>query len=320
MRDAQSPFLQRRHGLHEALPVDSPFNAEWLALRERFDARARSRALAHDFAGMLPDRVTLLELGAGTFSLFRWLAPIVARPQHWICVDNDADLLQRGLELTAAWGRRLGYTVETSEDGARLALHTPNGVWTIKPAQYDLEELDLSALVPDRVSGVMCSALLDLLSDDWLSELVYSLEGVPFYAAMTVTGGIWHNLQDRDDALVLKGFHRNQIGNDTQRDALGPHAMSAVARMAAFLGLNHAWHRSDWTIGPRDRAMLRHVLAFHAGGARNALPQHRARIDTWEARRNRHVDAGRLAMRVAHRDFLISSPEKGPRHAARRRR
>ena len=212
-----SPFLQRRHGRQFGATIDAPFNAEWLSLRERFDARARSRALAHRLAAMLAERVTLVEPGAGTFSLFRWLAPIIARPQHWICLDNDEEHLLRGLRLTAAWGRRLGYAVEPREDWTQLALHTPHGVWSIQPVCYDLEEALPPFLPFDKVHGVVCSALLDLFSEDWLRDLLCSLHGVPFYAAMTVTGGVWRNRHDRDDALVLEGFRRNQIGNEMPR-------------------------------------------------------------------------------------------------------
>ncbi|HET8997429.1 MAG TPA: class I SAM-dependent methyltransferase [Acetobacteraceae bacterium] len=319
LREVTSPFLQRRRGMRSGQAVEQPFDAEWLALREPFDARARNRNLAHRFAASLPERVTLLELGAGTGSLFRWLAPIIARPQQWLCFDEDENHLQRGVRLTASWGRRLGYTVEPGEDETSLTLHTPHGPWSMQGVGCDLE--DPPVFLPlDDVDAVVCSALLDLFSEQWLTELVFSLGRVPFYAAMTVTGGGWSNHHDPDDALVREGFRRNQTGNGPRSDGLGPEAAFAAEWLARQVGLHYEWRRSDWTIGPRDRAMLRRVLAFHAGGARNALPQHRARIDAWEARRNRDVDAGRLAMRIAHRDLLISTPEKGPRHAARRRR
>jgi hypothetical protein len=40
-------------------------------------------------AQRLPSRPVILHLGAGTGGLFRFLAPIIARPQRWIFADAD---------------------------------------------------------------------------------------------------------------------------------------------------------------------------------------------------------------------------------------
>ena len=66
--------------------------ADWLALREPADAAARSAELA--------DRLTLRppllvhDLGSGTGSMARWLAPRLPTPQHWVLHDRDAALLK----------------------------------------------------------------------------------------------------------------------------------------------------------------------------------------------------------------------------------
>ncbi len=82
------------------------FAADWLALREPFDLAARSVALARRLAERLPRRPRLMDLGAGTGSMFRFLAPIIGRGQDWILVDADAALLDDAFGRTAAWARR----------------------------------------------------------------------------------------------------------------------------------------------------------------------------------------------------------------------
>ena len=59
------------------------FDLEWLDLREPFDAFARNEALADALVAVLPARPRLLDLGAGTGSLLRWLAPraLVGKPR-----------------------------------------------------------------------------------------------------------------------------------------------------------------------------------------------------------------------------------------------
>ncbi len=66
-------------GLRRRAHMSDAFDAAWLALREPFDAAARSRALAEALIAHLPARPRLLDLGCGTGSLFRWLAPMHRR-------------------------------------------------------------------------------------------------------------------------------------------------------------------------------------------------------------------------------------------------
>ena len=89
--------------------VTERFAADWLALREPFDHAARSVALARRLADRLPTRPRLVDLGGGTGSMFRFLAPIIGRGQDWILVDADAALLDDAFGRTAAWARRQGF-------------------------------------------------------------------------------------------------------------------------------------------------------------------------------------------------------------------
>src|SRR3954466_7770362 len=108
------------------------FSESWLSLREPADAAARSAELA----GMLPDTVhTVRDLGCGTGSLARWLAPLLPGAKRWILVDRDPALLAHAVAITP-------FPVET-ELGDVTEL-----------TAADLAESDL----------VTCSALLDLLT------------------------------------------------------------------------------------------------------------------------------------------------------------
>ena len=115
------------------------FDAAWLALREPFDAAARSTALAERLAAALPARPRLVDLGAGGLSLLRWLAPRLGRAQHWVCLDADSELLLQGIQHTAGWAVMQGWEVTWPKSGPYLlVLHTPDGDWTIAAAVRDL--------------------------------------------------------------------------------------------------------------------------------------------------------------------------------------
>src|SRR5262245_693966 len=92
--------------------------ADWLALREPADAAARSSRLvaqlraslatkASHLATQASGRTAIHDLGAGTGSMCRWLAPLLPGPQHWVLYDRDPALLERaraGTDVRSADG------------------------------------------------------------------------------------------------------------------------------------------------------------------------------------------------------------------------
>ncbi|NUT57736.1 MAG: SAM-dependent methyltransferase, partial [Agromyces sp.] len=60
-------------------------SSDWLAVREAEDSRARSRELALAASGrLLSGPVVVHDLGSGTGSMMRWLAPLLPGPQAWV--------------------------------------------------------------------------------------------------------------------------------------------------------------------------------------------------------------------------------------------
>ena len=61
--------------------------ADWLALREPADAAARSAELVDRLALRSP--LLIHDLGSGTGSMARWLAPRLPAPQRWVLQRED---------------------------------------------------------------------------------------------------------------------------------------------------------------------------------------------------------------------------------------
>jgi trans-aconitate methyltransferase len=78
----------------------SGFAAEWLALREPYDARARNPAIGDAATGWVIDLdpVTIVDLACGTGSTLRALSPHLPARQTWRLVDNDLSLLARAAD------------------------------------------------------------------------------------------------------------------------------------------------------------------------------------------------------------------------------
>src|SRR5215470_6733872 len=80
------------------------FSAQWLALREPYDQRARSVAVldrvAAAFAGL--SEISVVDLGCGTGSTVRSVGPRLPARQRWRLVDNELDLLAHASALARA--------------------------------------------------------------------------------------------------------------------------------------------------------------------------------------------------------------------------
>src|SRR5690606_18454301 len=74
----------------------SGFSADWLELHAACDARSRSAELVRTLRERLPARpLHAIDLGAGTASNIRYLAPRLGGRQCWLAVENDPALVAR---------------------------------------------------------------------------------------------------------------------------------------------------------------------------------------------------------------------------------
>ena len=91
------------------------FSAEWLALREPVDHRSTSAKLraevAQAFSQSAPLRI--VDMGCGSGSNLRGLAPVLTDNQHWTLVDWDAALLSHARQALSQWA-----DASSEDDGA----------------------------------------------------------------------------------------------------------------------------------------------------------------------------------------------------------
>jgi hypothetical protein len=294
--------------------VTERFAADWLALREPFDHTARSAGLARRLADRLPRRPMLVDLGGGTGSLFRFLAPIIGRGQDWVLVDADAALLDEAFGCTAAWARRRGFAATAVGD--ELSVSTPHGLWRMQAVVRELTAPSLALAswpalaepgvdeVPGRsVDAIVCSALLDLVSRMWLSRLC-NLLTVPLLACLTIDGRDAWRPHHPYDALVRAAFRR-----DTRRDkGFGPALGIAASRALTACNLVTASVPSDWRIPRTALRMQRALIDGTADAARSARPAQADAITAWQEARLRQALRGRLAITIGHRDILALPP------------
>jgi SAM-dependent methyltransferase len=285
------------------------FDGDWLDLREPYDAASRNAELAATLAAALPARPRILDLGAGTGSLLRWLGHFFGRAQAWTLVDADPALVERAFDTIADRADGVGWTV-TQPNRRTLLVHAPGGAWRVEALLADLAEAPEN-LPLDSVDAVVSTALCDLVSRDWVERMADACarHRLPFYSALNVTGRERFSPPHPADALVMRGFRRDQ-----RRDkgfggvALGPEAPRAIAE--AFAGRGFSVHRgpSDWIVDRRSRLFAQEIATGHGAAAFAWERRGAAAIEDWiEARRAQAAD-GLLSVRIGHQDVLALPP------------
>jgi hypothetical protein len=259
------------------------FAPDWLALRERFDSEARNRDVVDAVATAFEDlpSVIVTDLASGTGSTRRALFPHLPSPQHWRMYDNDLSLL------------------------ARAEAPLPPAGSTIRTMPVDLAH-DLEAALDSAPDLIATSALLDLVSDEWLERLVTecAARNLPLYAALTYNGEVVFDPPDRLDNTILAAVNRHQTRDKGFGPALGAQAAGALTTRCLSVGFAITEGASDWKIGPEDREMQSALLTQWARIAQDAGGIDTQEIGGWFSRRREYVAKGVSRIRVGHRDVF----------------
>ncbi len=282
--------------------MSEEFELDWLDLREPFDAMARSEALAQALLARLPARPRMLDLGAGTGSLFRWLAPRIGRAQAWTLVDQNREMTEAAFDTIADRAETVGLKV-TFPNKKTMLVHAPGGAWRVEAIIADLADAPRN-LPLANTDAVVCSALCDLVSGAWVERMAAALR-VPFYAALNVTGRDRFQPPLPGDALVARGFARDQ-GRDKGFGgrALGAAAVAEMQRAFSARGFAVETAPSDWVVRRGETHMSSELAMGHAAAALSQERREAWRIEAWREQRLALAAQGRAAVRVGHRDFL----------------
>jgi len=258
------------------------FSAAWLELREPHDRRARNspviEAVTATLAG-LPS-VTIVDLASGTGSTFRALRPLLGVRQSWRLIDNDLSLL------------------------ARAPQSLPPDI-SVTAVPTDLNR-DLEAALDGPVDLVTTSALLDLVSDDWLQRLVVETAArrLPVYAALSYDGRVEMSPADATDEQIVAAVNAHQRTDKGFGLALGREAAPQAIQRFERVGYTLAQGQSDWVFAPNDREIQVEVLSGWAAAARDIGEIPLSDVIAWLKRRRDLVTAGRSSIRVGHVDFF----------------
>jgi SAM-dependent methyltransferase len=255
----------------------SGFSLEWLSLRESADAAARDAGITRFVIDAIARgrEISVVDLGAGSGSNIRFLAPRFGpRRPRWQAVDHDPELLSRARSSAPQ----------------------------VRTVQSDLADIDRSWF--DAVDLVTASALLDLVSEEWLIRLVDRCRDARACVlfALNYDGRIACTPVDDDDHLVVDLVNQHQRTDKGFGPALGPAAGATAAQLLAAAGYDVRRAPSDWSLDGRHARLQQQLIAGWAQAACEVDAEAARRIREWEQRRLALLDAGRSRLLVGHDD------------------
>ncbi|MEZ3160708.1 class I SAM-dependent methyltransferase [Microbacterium sp. BWT-B31] len=275
----------RAAGAREAAMTDViPVSAEWLTLRERADARSRSRRLGMAAARMLRPGAVVHDLGSGTGSMMRWLAPLLHGPQTWVLHDWNPLLLEHA------------------------AARPPSPEAVVRTSVKDVAELAAADL--SGASLVTMSALLDVLTRDELEAIVRACvaTGAPCLFTLSVTGRVGLDPVGPGDGVFASAFNSHQRRTVDGRRLLGPDAATSAIDLFERAGWSVRTAASPWRLDESEAALVAEWLDGWLGAAVEARPALEEWAEEYRAVRTAQSTAGTLRVVVDHLDLLAWSP------------
>jgi len=266
------------------MSVVVPVSAEWLTLREDADARSRSRALAVQAAEMVGAPLIVHDLGSGTGSMMRWLAPLLPGPQTWVLHDWNHALLERAAAQPVLDGTGVPTTVRTNVEG--------------------LELLRASTLA--GASLVTTSALLDVLARDEIEAIVRACvaAGAPVLFGLSVTGGVQLDPADPGDHVFQAAFNDHQRRTAHGRRLLGPDAVGVATDLFRSAGWSVRVAETPWVLDAADRVLVEEWMRDRLTAAVQERPALREWAAEYAARRAAQLAGAGLGVVVHHQDIL----------------
>ena len=257
----------------------SGFDAAWLNLREPADHAAIDTSLRQRLIQHFGQRQTLriVDLGCGTGSNLRALAPHLPASQTWLLVDHDANLLATATDM-------------------RLT----NAQITCR--QFDFSDGAIAELI-DGADLVTAAALFDLISPAIIARITDQVAAVgsAFYTTLIYDGDVTWQPEQTLDASMRIAFNRHQQSDKGFGPAAGAKAAPVLAAAFERHGYAVVTAPSPWHLDVSRAELRRATDQGWADAARETGLIAGPDIDTWlEAR----LADPRAVTNVGHIDVL----------------
>ena len=253
--------------------------------------RALGQAVSREQILMITD------LGCGTGSNLRALAPVLHPRQAWRLVDYDKALLAEARSQLMHWADRCetyGEKVVLLKDGCEIA---------VSFEQHDLNlQLEHVLGLPSHL--VTAAAFFDLVSESWIERFCQALTSV-FYTVLTYDGHEQWLPEHPADSRMRNAFHAHQATDKGFGVASGPRATDVMVTWLNRVGFQVERAQSPWVLSQQMDHALMTALAQGSAGAVSETGQLSAEdIRSWLNARQQAQSCV-----VGHEDLLAIPPK-----------
>jgi SAM-dependent methyltransferase len=237
------------------------FSAEWLSVREPVDHASCNNMVKRAMLDYLKAKhgktlsnLNVIDLGCGTGSNLRGLAPFLGRQQNWTLVDYDPLLLSAAREALLDWADEV-----IVDDDQQFEIKRTEYTIKVQFLQADLMTSydEVLNLKPDLITA---AAFFDLVSIDWINRFAQALKS-PLYTVLTYNGiEKWLPTHTVDQA-VLEAFVAHQQTDKGFGSAAGPHAARALTDALQARSYKVSQGLSNWALSQSEHHTLMRLLA-----------------------------------------------------------
>lgn len=274
------------------------FSAEWLALRESADERARNRELANALSAWfaLRDSLSVIDLGSGTGANLRATSSLLPAEQHWRLVDNDPALHADARRQLRIWAD----ASDVHDD--QLTLRKGNATIRVEFVQCDLTH-GLDDVFAKPADLVTASALCDLLSAKYIGSLVKSVakQRAAIYCVLTYNGLQRWTPHRPADNQITAAFNRHQMTDKGFGAAAGPTAASELADQLQLAGYSVQEGDSPWRLSASERMLVEELQRGQALAVMELPGCDTKLVEGW-------IKTTRTGAEVGHTDIFAVPP------------
>jgi hypothetical protein len=208
-------------------------------------------------------------------------------PQHWVLHDRDRELLAVATTDPPA---------AAADDGSAVTV--------------EARRSDIAGLPPEALAGatvVTASALLDMLTEDDLTELVTACGGAacPVLLTISVVGRVALTPADSLDARLAAAFNAHQRRVTAHGRLLGPDAVARAVEQFQALGAEVLVRSSPWRLEAAEAELAQAWFTGWVAAACEQDPALTTEAEAYVSRRHAQWGAGELAVTVEHSDVLV---------------
>jgi SAM-dependent methyltransferase len=229
-------------------------------------------------ARVRPGQIKVVDLGCGSGSNLRALAPHMPATQHWTLVDYDPALLSAAKTALAQWADQI-----VSDQDTLVLLKNGKHISVNFLCEDLSSNLELVLSLPTDL--LTAAAFFDLVAESWL-ERFCSLLRSPLYTVLTYNGQeIWHPPAPMDTAM-LKAFHAHQQTDKGFGVAAGPNAAGVMETLLKARGFAVSSAQSPWKLAAADRNLIEQLAIGSAGAVLETKQVSAEEVNAWRQSRS----------------------------------